>query len=299
MVSPPRNGDCAVQPIAALPSLAVSARRQARACCPACAASVGGRGPLGLVPPPWRRRARARIGLAGLGWLGVVGLLAALVPIAALGGADGERAFALSPATAPDQLVGILPGRPPVVLGTAEDEAPVIGDHGSLALGLPNAGRLQDGVRLPLHAPGYYTYNPDTQRPPGGPERQWGTAMLVRQVVALGAWWAATHPEAPRLGIGDLSLRHGGPFDSDHASHQNGLDVDIRLPRRDGVEGPATPARYDRALTQQLVDRLEAQGASLILKGPSLDLSGPHVVVWPNHDDHLHVRFPDPDGTGN
>ena len=27
-------------------------------------------------------------------------------------------------------------------------------------------------------------------------------------------------------------------------------------------------------------------------------LTGPPGVVvrWPNHDDHLHVRFPDPDG---
>ena len=45
----------------------------------------------------------------------------------------------------------------------------------------------------------------------------------------------------------------------------------------------------------------ERRGADLVLIGPSLDLTGPSGVVvrWPNHDDHLHVRFPDPDGTGN
>jgi hypothetical protein len=71
--------------------------------------------------------------------------------------------------------------------------------------------------------------------------------------------------------------------------------------RRDGVEGPADASSYDRALTQAVVDRLVARGADLVLIGPSLDLTGPSGVVvrWPNHDDHLHVRFPDPDGTGN
>jgi murein endopeptidase len=86
-----------------------------------------------------------------------------------------------------------------------------------------------------------------------------------------------------------------------HASHQNGLDVDIRLVRADGTEQQVGAATYDRAATQAVVDRLVAQGASLVLIGPSLDLHGPAGVVvrWPNHDDHLHVRFPDPDGTGN
>ena len=78
-----------------------------------------------------------------------------------------------------------------------------------------------------------------------------------------------------------------------HVSHQNGLDVDIRLPRRDGAEAGAGPATYDRALTQAVVDRLVAQGASLVLVGPSLDVHGPSgiVMTWPNHDDHIHARW--------
>ena len=86
---------------------------------------------------------------------------------------------------------------------------------------------------------------------------------------------------------------NGGTIDG-HSSHQNGLDVDIRLPRRDRVRGAADPGNYDRALTQQVVDHMVARGANLVLIGPSLDLHGPGGVVvrWPNHDDHLHVRFP-------
>ena len=110
-----------------------------------------------------------------------------------------------------------------------------------------------------------------------------------------------THPDEARLGVGDLSLPEGGLFAGPgvgHQSHQNGLDVDFRLPRTDRVEGIANPANYDRKLTQALTDRLIAQGATLVLIGPNLDITGPPGVVvrWPNHDDHLHVRFPDSDG---
>ena len=71
--------------------------------------------------------------------------------------------------------------------------------------------------------------------------------------------------------------------------------------RADGREAGVDSASYDRGLTQAVVDRLISRGAQLVLIGPSLDLTGPPgvVVTWPNHDDHLHVRFPDPDGTGN
>jgi hypothetical protein len=153
---------------------------------------------------------------------------------------------------------------------------------------------------MPVEWQGLYTYDPQTQRPPGDPHRMWGTATLVKDILAVGEWWHATHPKQPRLGVGDLTP-DGGGYAIGHASHENGLDVDIRLPRRDGVEGPADPSTYDRELTQQLVDRLVAMGAQYVFVGPSLDVHGPAgiVVTWPNHDDHVHWRIPDPDGTGN
>ena len=95
-----------------------------------------------------------------------------------------------------------------------------------------------------------------------------------------GEWWARTHPKQPRLGIGDLTPRRAAATRIGHASHENGLDVDIRLVRADGVEGPADPASYDRELTQALVDRLvgpRRPATSSI--GPSLDLHGPAGIV--------------------
>lgn len=263
-------------------------RREALHCCPACAASVGGH-----VAHPRSRRPWT--------WMALLAATASLVPLAAMGGNGGPTGVALAiaapvPAAATALVVATTAADPPA----PPPEAVVW--HDSLALGTPNAGSLESGVRLPAEGVGYYTYNPATQEPPGGRDRTWGTAMLVREVRSVARWWASAHPNAPRLGIGDLAREHGGSFTGPvvgHSSHQNGLDVDVRLVRRDGAEEAVDPSTYDRALTQDLVDRFIAAGATYVFVGPNLDLHGRNVMVWPDHDDHIHVRFPDPDGTGN
>jgi Penicillin-insensitive murein endopeptidase len=231
----------------------------------------------------------------------LLAVVAALVPLAALDGRGGEAGVALAaadPAPPPPAPAPPAPRRPPKK--PDPPDRPRVAWRESLALGTANAGRLVNGVRMPVEWPGLYTYDPHTQRAPGSPDRTWGTASLVREVLELGDWWARTYPKQPRLGIGDLSLEGGGPVGG-HLSHENGLDVDIRLVRADGREAGVDAGSYDRGMNQVLVDRLVAQGASLVLIGPSLDLHGPSGVVmrWPNHDNHLHVRFPDPDGPGN
>lgn len=240
-----------------------------------------------------RHRREARHGQRGRAlWIGLVGLLACSVPLAAALPDHG----AVEPI--PSAPVAMTIPREPVLIPqtvevTGEDGGAIIDWRESVPGGSPNGGRLTGAVRLPASGSGYYTYDPRTQREPGGIATRWGTTRLVRELTDLGTWWARTHPGAGALGIGDLSRRDGGRIDG-HSSHQNGLDADIRLPRRDGAQGAANPGNYDRELTQDLVDRLVARGANLILIGPSLDLHGPRGVVvrWPNHDDHLHVRFP-------
>ncbi len=169
----------------------------------------------------------------------------------------------------------------------------------SRALGLPYAGRLVRGVRLPARGTTFVTWDPVRRRTPNRPWRRHGTDRLVRMVLRVARGYAAEHPRGPRLVIGDLSRPHGGDFGPryggiGHSTHQNGLDADVYLPRRDGRErAPRRVAQVDRARAQELLDRFVRAGASVVLVGPHTGLKGPAGVVkpWPNHDDHLHVRI--------
>lgn len=172
--------------------------------------------------------------------------------------------------------------------------APPVSWRRSVAVGAPAAGRLVRGVRLPGEGADYFTWDPVLHRVPNRGSRRWATDRLLRFVLGVVREFAAAHPEAPRIGVGDLSKRHGGPFGPVHATHQNGLDADIYYPRRDRVERPPTlVSQIDRQLAQDLVDRFVAAGAKLVYVGPNTGFTGPRGVVrvlW-NHDNHLHVRI--------
>jgi murein endopeptidase len=164
----------------------------------------------------------------------------------------------------------------------------------SLALGTPADGRLVRGVRLPAQGAYFFSWDPVRREVPNRLWRRWGTDRLVRFVLRVIDEYAAAHPEAPRVGIGDLSRRRGGPFGPVHATHQNGLDADVYYPRLDRRERPPKLAsEIDRRLAQDLVDRFVAAGAELVYVGPNTGFTGPPGVVqviW-NHDNHLHVRI--------
>jgi murein endopeptidase len=164
----------------------------------------------------------------------------------------------------------------------------------SRALGTPAAGRLVRGVQLPPGGPTFFTWDPLLHRQPDRAWRRWGTDGLVRLVLRVVATYAARHPSAPRVGIGDLSKPHGGWFGPRHASHQNGLDVDVYYPRLDRRERPPLRVRQiDLRLSQALVDLFVRAGAERIFVGPSTGLRGPAAVVQVlgGHDNHLHVRI--------
>jgi murein endopeptidase len=166
--------------------------------------------------------------------------------------------------------------------------------HDSRAVGTPGAGRLIRGVRMPAEGGTFFTWDPVLRRTPNRVWRRWGTDDLVRIVLRVARAYAKAHPNAPRLGIGDLSLRRGGYFGPKHATHQNGLDVDVYYPRLDRRERPPrVVAQIDLRLAQDLVDRFVAAGATVIYIGPNTPLAGPPAIVQPlwNHDNHLHVRI--------
>jgi murein endopeptidase len=170
----------------------------------------------------------------------------------------------------------------------------------STSVGLPWAGRLVAGVQLPPEGRTFFTWDPVRRRSPNRDWRRWGSDRLVRVVLQVLSDFAAAHPRAPRIGVGDLSRPRGGDFGTryglpGHVSHQNGLDVDVYYPRCDRRElAPVRPAQIDRELSQELVDRFVAAGAERVFVGFRTALTGDSRFVQPlaRHDNHMHVRLP-------
>jgi murein endopeptidase len=155
---------------------------------------------------------------------------------------------------------------------------------------------------MPLPAEGdhHFTWSFVDQDEPNPRWRRWGACHTVRTTLRVIREFALANPGAPRLGVGDLSRRGGGEFGRrfgglGHASHQNGQDVDVYYPRLDRAElEPRTVAQVDRRLSQDLVDRFVEAGAVYVFVGRGVCLRGPRprVDCIPNHDNHMHVRFP-------
>ena len=196
-------------------------------------------------------------------------------------------------------IASIIPSAQPPPAPPAAPVMPRIAWRHSVAVGKPWAGRLVRGVQLPARGPGWRTWDPGLKRSPDRPWRRWGTDRLVRLVLRAVDAYHREHPEAPAVLVGDLSRTHGGNFGPQygglgHSTHQNGRDVDVYYPRRDGRLTPARRVhQVDQAQAQALLRSFLAAGAKTVLIGPRTGLHGPsrRVKPWPNHDDHLHVRI--------
>jgi Penicillin-insensitive murein endopeptidase len=164
------------------------------------------------------------------------------------------------------------------------------------AVGLPWSGRLDDGTQLPVEGPDWVTWNPNTDSVPNQPHRLYGHERTIRTILSVLAAYRIAHPDAARVVVGDIAFRDGGQMDG-HVSHQNGLDVDVYYPRRDRhLSAPIATSQIEHELAQDLVDRFVAVGAQFVFVGYSTGLRGPSgvVVPYPNHENHMHVRFPAP-----
>lgn len=173
------------------------------------------------------------------------------------------------------------------------------------------AGCLAGGVALPLEGAGYQVMRTDRRR-------YFGHPVLIDYLKTLGR--RAQAAGVPLFNIGDLSQPRGGPMRFGHASHQNGLDVDVwlrfdlpALPRakRDGLNETSLVDRdtmrvkhpgWTAAHTELL--RLAASDArvSRIFVNPAIKLelcrqAGEDrdwlrlIRPWYGHDDHFHVRL--------
>ncbi|HJL20364.1 MAG TPA: penicillin-insensitive murein endopeptidase [Sandaracinaceae bacterium LLY-WYZ-13_1] len=157
------------------------------------------------------------------------------------------------------------------------------------------------------------------------PERSWATARTVARLRRGFDAVRRAHPRAARVRVHDLSLRGGGPID-DHRSHQSGRDVDITYFQRRGCGRAGCPLErvdpdeldvrrqwtllrhwlrrgeveaifVDYALQAPLYREARRRGATAAQlrawfqypRGRWHD--GGRIRHFPNHRDHLHVRF--------
>src|SRR5262249_5725378 len=174
------------------------------------------------------------------------------------------------------------------------------------SIGEPWHGRLEHARRLDA-GDGYSVRRP---------ARSFGAAHVIAHLRRSIAEVRALYPGVPDLAIYDISAEHGGRI-SDHHSHQSGLDVDVgfyttgdarldleatwalvvAFARTAAVADGVEIIFLDYGVQRRLYDYAHAPGT------PAADLDAllqyPHgdgamtglVRHWPNHADHLHVRF--------
>lgn len=180
---------------------------------------------------------------------------------------------------------------------------PPASEDRSRAIGRPNDGRLRGGFLLPAQGRDFTTFDSILEVAPSREWRRYATGRLLRVVYAALRDYREANPDAPRVLVGDLSRPRGGWFGREygglgHASHQNGLDIDLYYPRRDGRRRkPARASQVNRRLAQELVDAFVARSdVQYAFVGLNVGLTGPakRVQRIAYHDDHVHIRVRPP-----
>lgn len=134
---------------------------------------------------------------------------------------------------------------------------------------------------------GYYVYGELHKKPAKG-AYQYAAPAMMTAILRVALEWQAV--DTRRFGVGDISLA-GGVDTPDHKSHKNGLQVDIRPLRKDGLEQRVTwsDSQYDKEGTVKLIEmfRTFAPVVRVFFNGPGIAF----VSKLKHHDDHFHVEL--------
>jgi len=130
---------------------------------------------------------------------------------------------------------------------------------------------------------GYYVYGTPT-----GGRFQYAHPSMMTMLLWVEREWATT--DGRKFGIGNIS-KADGPR-NEHSSHMNGLQVDVRAVRKDGLQLPVTwhDSEYDQEATGRLIGIFFSH--PLVTKILFNDKRAhPRVKPWPHHDNHFHVEI--------
>ena len=167
-----------------------------------------------------------------------------------------------------------------------------------------HAGIGADGIAGPVtwrNLVWHYDY-PDfsagicDQDPDGNGTANWATAAAIAQLEqGVRSFVATGQGQVP---LGDAGFEHGGDIPG-HGSHDVGMDIDIWPIRIDSAQCTAgritwQSATYDRAATRQLAQAIRNAAPGhvklIFFNDPTLISEG-LTTQYPNHDNHLHVRY--------
>jgi Putative peptidoglycan binding domain/Penicillin-insensitive murein endopeptidase len=156
-------------------------------------------------------------------------------------------------------------------------------------------------VEMPRSGTGFV--NADTDRFGHGSEE---SKLLVEEAgVAYARDHLANHPGAAPLHLNDVSKKEGGKT-RDHETHQTGLDLDFRLPRKDGTAGTEVRrSDYDRETTWAMLKALASNPRveRVLFSDPVLaERAKTNNEPWafklfdggPIHKNHIHVDVKPP-----
>ena len=137
----------------------------------------------------------------------------------------------------------------------------------------------------------------------------YGSAETKTAIEEIGAAYArdylAGRPGAAKVSVNDVSERRGG-HNRDHETHQNGLDLDLRLPRTDGASGSDVRwANYDREAAWAMlaaiasnprVERVLFSDATLLARAKSTNQDWAYKLFDGGavHRNHIHVDVKPP-----
>ncbi|MEE2787870.1 MAG: penicillin-insensitive murein endopeptidase [Myxococcota bacterium] len=126
--------------------------------------------------------------------------------------------------------------------------------HPPVSVGRASDGRLLFGQRL----------NSDGRLYVKAPSHSWFAGPMKATLHAAHRALEANGSPPGRLVVGDMSMRHGGPF-SPHRTHQNGCDVDLRyrllhVPPGDYAFRFVSPGNFDVASNWVYLKALRATG---------------------------------------
>jgi penicillin-insensitive murein endopeptidase len=184
-------------------------------------------------------------------------------------------------------------------------------EFGPMSIGFPGQGRLFNGVQL-QQSDNWQLVDPS---------HAWGTQETIDYLSKTVQRVSALHPDSPRVVIGHISARLGGPL-SPHKSHQAGRDVDVGYYHTSELRwfGRASAANLDLARTWTFVKALLKESRiDLILIDRSIQRlireyaaalgedeawlkevfeggAGKRAMILHarGHADHIHVRFFNP-----